>query len=70
MTCFANPSDPFTATFVKQLETAVIPPTYQAHFAEADEAFADALAELTISDDSTEDIVANLDAEVKLLYGQ
>lgn len=70
MDCFANPTDPFIGTFVEQLNTAIVPPTYQEHFAEADEAFADALGELTYSDATTAEIVEKLDARVKAAYGQ
>lgn len=67
---FSNPKDDITKAFVAALDTVRTLPTRDAAFTLADEAFADAMAKLSISSDSTEKIVADLEKTVKELYGQ
>jgi multiple sugar transport system substrate-binding protein len=67
---FSNPADEITKAFVAALDTVRTLPTRDAAFSLADEAFADAMAKLSISNDSTEKIVADLEETVKELYGQ
>lgn len=67
---FANPKSEITKAFVAALGTVRSLPTSNSAFALADEAFADAMTLLSISSDSTEKIVADLDARVKELYEQ
>jgi ABC-type glycerol-3-phosphate transport system substrate-binding protein len=70
MDIFANPDSEITKAFVNALGTVRSLPTSNSAFSLADEAFADAMTLLSISSDSTEKIVADLDERVKELYGQ
>lgn len=70
MEIFTNPDKELTKGFVAAVPTARSLPCDNAAFMQADEAFMDALAQLTISGDSVDKIVADLDARVKELYGQ
>ncbi len=67
---FANPDNPIAATFVEALPTARPLPTDNKNFMMADDAIADALSKLTVSRDSVEKIVADLDKKVTELYEQ
>ena len=70
MEIFTNPDKELTKGFVAAVPTARSLPCDNTAFMQADEAFMDALAQLTISEDSVEKIVADLDARVKELYGR
>ncbi len=70
MEIFKNSDRETTKAYVEALSTAHPLPCDNAAFMQADEAFMDALAQLTISGDPVDKIVADLDARVKELYGQ
>jgi multiple sugar transport system substrate-binding protein len=67
---FTAPKNEITKIFVASLPSAHALPTSGEAFMQADEAFADALAKLSVSKDSVDKIVKDLDAKVKELYSQ
>jgi ABC-type glycerol-3-phosphate transport system substrate-binding protein len=70
MDIFQNPAKPLSIAFINAMPTAKPLPTGNKNFILADEAITDALTLLTLSDDSVEQIVAELNERVKDLYGQ
>lgn len=70
MEIFKNPEKDITKAFVNALPSARSLPTGNAAFMLADEALVDALAMISISDESLENIVDHLDERVKKLYEQ
>jgi len=67
---FKNPEKDITKAFVNALPTARSLPGMHEAFMQADEAFVDTLALLTISKDPVDKIVKDLDERVKELYNQ
>lgn len=67
---FSNPDNPVASVFVDALPTARPLPTDNKNFMMADDAIADALSKLTVSRDSVEKIVKDLDKRVNELYQQ
>ena len=70
MEIFTNPAKSLSKAFINAMPTARPLPTGAENFMLAEEAIADALTLLTITDDSVETVVKDLDVQIKELYGQ
>ena len=67
---YTNPDNPLAKGFIDAMATVRPLPAGNANFMLADEAFSDALTLVSITDNSVESIVKDLDQRVKELYGQ
>jgi len=66
---YQNANNEITKVFIESLETARPIPAHES-LMDADALITDALARLAITDDPVEQILADLEAQIKTLYGQ